>query len=337
MERGIELASRLPSVVTQDKYSAEGQFLHSSKSQSSKRVLEKPVSKEDFQQGLLKAGLDPTKMPQLARLQGLFGEDWMKEQGYRSVLELARDFESHELEGMFGTLATFAQKHQKNPRRLGLARDGLRDVAFPKTITQGSKRNCGAIACQQVWAQEEPASYLRALTTLASGRAHTFDNGKQLPPLNAALGDPGDDRAGSVKVMGDALARYIHTQSTPRQTFLAVKNNTFLKTIPTGLENYDPICQDAGCHAPTELTTVLKDITGADYGVQLTKPWSQVRRDTRNGHFVPTLIAGGGGMHWINTTDVSSRGKVDVTTWGKDYSPNMHEMEPFTQAFLVRH
>ena len=343
VERGGEIARRSGDMLSGRAFHGEGGPITAKTATPQKsRPFQRDIGKSEFHEKLGAMNLDLKELPKLnSVLQGLDSQD-LEEEGYESVLALAKAHTPQQLERMAGTLDGFLKSGRGSDEfKEDVVLDGLADVAFPTSIRQGSKNNCGAVTMQQLWAKQKPESYLEALTGMAQGKNHTFPNGQVMTPLLDGLGDQSDDRSRSVKVMGDSLARYAHHRSSVRQGLLNTKKSVLggfdsALVIP-GVDNYHSKFQEAGLHFPSELTTVLGDITGDKYSVQMSKFWPDVQKRTDQNEFVPTLIVGeyGGAMHWVNTTDVK-QDKMGVATWGNDYSPSPEQYDEFVKLALIR-
>lgn len=302
-----------------------------------------PIQAQEYHTRLTRLGLNPGQLPQMQKLtEALAGQgEFLEREGYASLLKIAEERGPEGAERLTEKLNRYLQDGKKpEDFRRKVAACGLRDIAFPTTIDQGGKANCGAIAVQQMWARQRPESYLEALTSLAEGHGHRFSNGQVLSPLNDATKDAGDDRDLSVKVMGDALSRHAHERSLVRQAGLDIARDGAsrlgLSLGPTPMDNYHPETQPMGIHAPYELATLLEDISGHKYAWRHVHPLTQGLGQVDQGKPVATLISGRADKewHWIQLTGRAGQ-DVKVSSWGNEYQVHPDRLSAFTRSVLI--
>lgn len=300
---------------------------------SRSNLQQNPLTREQF--------LQQVKGPEARRLAEALDPTFLAQEGYASLAELARTRGPEASEALMGRLNRYLAEGKKPADfRRQLASEGLRDIAFPTTIEQGGKANCGAIALQQIWAREQPAQYLEALTNLGEDRPHRFATGRVLGPLNDALKNPEDGRPASVKILGDSLSLYIHEQSLARQSGLDIAHSAAEAVgRPLGitpLDNYHPEKQPQGIHNPYEMTSVLQDITGRRHKAVFLRPQTRGLEEVDRGRPVATLISGQANRewHWVQMTGRSESG-LKVSSWGNEYHVGERNLEPFVRAVLV--
>lgn len=337
LERGRELIENSVKTLTTPELDAARGPLADDQALARKKTSKTP---REFQMGIQEKGLSLKKLPQLNQLLQNLPSGYLTKQGYHHVLGLMDRHGEQKSEQFARILSSYLAKNKNDKKALSVVQSGLKDIADPTSIAQGEKGNCGAIMTQQIWAKEKPVDYLSALTTLAEGKPFQFANGNRLHPLNAALAGKSDERSNSVKILSDALARHAHTQSVVRQTAIALKNPILSRSKPIkGLDNYHPTKQNSGAHLPPEIALLLKDVTGHDYRVQITKSWPVVSKSLDRGDFVPTLLAGGRGasLHWVNTTKYDKgRSHVVFASWGDQFQSSLKTAKPHVKLFLVR-
>ncbi|MEZ0367839.1 MAG: hypothetical protein ACAI44_01995, partial [Candidatus Sericytochromatia bacterium] len=83
--------------------------------------------------------------------------------------------------------------------------DALHDVAWPSDIAQRNRGTCGAAAIQMKLALERPQQYVSTLLTLAQGKSYTTPVGAEMKANNTWVGDSGDARTLSCRIMQNSI------------------------------------------------------------------------------------------------------------------------------------
>lgn len=86
-----------------------------------------------------------------------------------------------------------------------LLHDALHDLAYPSDIDQSNRGTCGATAIQMKLAIERPLQYVETLVSLAQNKNHQTPGGAMLKPNNSWVGDGGDGRSTSCRIMQNAI------------------------------------------------------------------------------------------------------------------------------------
>lgn len=106
-------------------------------------------------------------------------------------------------------LLAFLRDTQGSPQQpvnsIELALCALKDVGRPLDIDQRGKGTCVAASLQVRLAAEEPLRYVDMLTTLGKGQSFRLPDGSMLAPNMSWVGDSGDDRSLSAKIMQNAI------------------------------------------------------------------------------------------------------------------------------------
>jgi hypothetical protein len=337
---------KAPVMLGNTMYTVAGQPLDGAKASSNREaVFAKPMSKDEFLASLKTRGVDLANRPELSKLLDQLGSEkgYLEKEGYRCLDQLAGKADAKKLAAMSTTLSNYLSNGKRTPDyRHKLASDGLRDVAFPTTIEQGAKPNCGAIAAQQFWANEKPDTYLSALTDLADDKAFPFPNGYRLQPLNDARVDPKDGRPDSVKVMSDALGRHAHLRDPYRQAAISAGKlgwTAFAGHRPSvlpGIDNYHPTMQPQGVHTPQEIASLLGDITGNNYSAKMGDALRRAERGNQQGSFVPTLVSGDATKewHWVGITGKQGS-SYSVSSWGSQFPSTAQELDPYVRCVIT--
>ena len=297
------------------------------------------MSAKEFGSELSGQGFELSEHPGAQTLMGRMDPTYLREQGRENFLELTKDLNPEQIDSIVDTLNNHLDRHRDGPQAQELVQDGLRDIAFPTSITQGGKQNCGAVALQQVWAHERPESYIDALTRMSEGYSYDFGNGQRIQPLNDAKHDKSDTRSLSVKVMSDALAQYAHKRTPWRDLAATAKNKFVLESVVPGFDTYHPTDQQYGLHFPQEILPVLEDITGDRFRWGVKKDWDEINGARDEGDFVPTLISAshGSAMHWVNLIPGESQdGQVKISSWGREYEDSESHLDSYVRLALIR-
>lgn len=347
---GSNVARKLPIMLSDRKYSDPGAPLDGARAGFGRGALPKYPDEQKFLAELKAKGLDLNDLPSTRQLlQSLGtqtdrdGKNYLETEGRAAILRIAERRGAKGLEQLAGVLNGHLAGGKDQAFLKQLAADGLRDVAFPTTIEQGAQPNCGGIALQQFWAQQEPRDYLDGMMTLGQNKPYRLPSGKIMTPLNAALKNPQDVRQTSVKVVGDALSAFAHDDSLARYSIQEFgKMDSRLENKVQVLDRYHPVRQKMGIHSPHEIQQAMNSLTGKNYQWKTTFAQAEASDDLSRGRIVPTLLAGSAykEWHWVNLTgqEPNQNGEptMRISSWGKEYKATRAELEPYMRAVLVQ-
>lgn len=344
------------------------------------RVVDSPTSTlaamtlADFETRMreLKVDLSPTAptgrlLQEMRTRQGGNGDPLQRET-YAALARIGSEHGAQSLNTLSNTLSGYLR--QPNPQ-LEVVTSGLRDVAIPAGIRQGSVGDCGAVGVQQLWASQHPETYVQALTKLASNRPHTFANGRQMPPFHASLPADRQGRSASGVIMADAIARYSHqnqgrdlVQQVARGASSAAetardealrrarqRGGILGGLVASGLErvqvpgqngrpiytvdDYDNRTQNGAANAPGELANVLSDITGRKYRFQTGDVSRHAAGEIGQGRPAIMLLPGSE-FHWVSATayDPANHG-MQISSWGSQYRAQSGQIDELALGVLI--